>query len=141
LEELSLSSSSSAEEGGEKEKEVSSKKKKNSVTVEDLKRNGYRGGPSVLLVREAAPEEDWAWSNGRNHAKACKESASEREVNREAANEATAFAVKKQMEHSKNLSELKRKEWKDKRKGGIGYGKDHKNTVKRTKVVDEREKE
>ena len=50
LEELSLSSSSSAEEGGEKEKEVSSKEK-NSVTLAALKRNGYRAGPSVLLVR------------------------------------------------------------------------------------------
>ena len=145
LEEFSLSSSSSssAEEDGEgakaKEKEITSqqKRKKSGVTVEDLKRNGYRSGPSVLLVREAAEEnQSWNWSDGREHAKARKETASERESNREAANQATVFAVKKGIEHSNNLKALQRKEWKEKRKGGIGYSKGQKS--KKTKVEEQR---
>ena len=31
------------------------------VTAADLKRHGYKGGPSVLLVPQAKPQENWAW--------------------------------------------------------------------------------
>ena len=93
------------------------------VTVEDLKKNGYRAGSSVLLVPDAGGNESWNWSDGREHARASKEGTSRdaRESNRAAASEATALAVKRGIEYTNSLRKLKKKEWKEKRRGDLLY--------------------
>lgn len=82
------------------------------ITMETLKRLGYRAGPSVLLVPDETNEDqNWQWGNGKQHAKASKESALERENTRGAANELTTEAIKRGLEHAESLKKLKKKEW------------------------------
>ncbi len=156
-EDESASSSRSAEgeggAGGEEEVEArkragadkakdGEKKKKKGLTAEDLKRFGYGGGPSVLLVPENDGEENWAWSNGREHGKALRaaapgERAEVRDGNRGAANERTEAAVKQSLEQSERLKKIKKDERASQRRAkraGFGY-----NESRKKGKVDERQ--
>jgi len=110
LEDLSGSSSEEEEKGGP-ETPPPAEKKKEKVSVAALKRHGFKGGPSVMLLEEEKKPANWTWGNGNEHARASKESVADRESTRGNANEATEDAVKRGLEQAEKKKKLRKKEW------------------------------
>ncbi|KAG1657368.1 hypothetical protein FOA52_015922 [Chlamydomonas sp. UWO 241] len=111
-------SGSGAENGGGEDAEAAAAKKpKKELKLEDLQRQGYKSGPSVLLMKP--PEEDgqdnWNWSNGREakEKEPEHESRAEREKTREIAStgaEMTGALAQKAKQQGALLNQARRAE-------------------------------
>uniref|UniRef100_A0A7S0RPI0 Uncharacterized protein n=1 Tax=Chlamydomonas leiostraca TaxID=1034604 RepID=A0A7S0RPI0_9CHLO len=123
LDDLSGSGSDSESEEQEQE-EQQTKKPKKEITVEDLQRVGFKGGPSVLHMK--APQDqgpqNWNWSDGRQlKNKEEEETLEERRQTQERATvgvEQTAMFAQAALTHAERMREEKRleKELKEKEK-------------------------
>mmetsp|Transcript_6036 Transcript_6036/g.15372 ORF Transcript_6036/g.15372 Transcript_6036/m.15372 type:complete len:185 (-) Transcript_6036:423-977(-) len=92
---------------------ATAKGEKGKVSFEDLKRCGYLK-PSIMLVPEdQSSPNGWQWSDGRSHSRGGMDSTGSREANRGAANELTELAVKRSMETTAKLKELRKQERKE----------------------------
>jgi hypothetical protein len=92
-------------------------KKPKSVTLEDLQRAGFKGGPSVLLMRPPEEQQDmsFSWSDGRaaKEKEPEKESWQERQQTHYAATqgaEETSTLALKAVQHAERLREERRLE-------------------------------
>ncbi|KAF6258244.1 hypothetical protein COO60DRAFT_1519717 [Scenedesmus sp. NREL 46B-D3] len=63
----SESESSGEEEQQKAAEQAPAKKQKTDITIEDLQKQGYTGGPSVLYMKppEEVAQANWAWSDGK----------------------------------------------------------------------------
>lgn len=54
---------SSEEQEDEAKEPAPAKKQKTEITVEDLQKQGYKGGPSVLYMKppEESGQQNWTW--------------------------------------------------------------------------------
>ncbi|GMY16711.1 UPF0690 protein C1orf52 homolog [Fagus crenata] len=133
-------SDSGAEDGVDKKKakektsKVKSGKRKTGVLdFEELKRHGYKGGPSVLSVPppKEVDKQDWSWSDGKESrgAKETEESYEERQKTRAALANGEQLASVETRKDKKNLSFSQ----KEKRKRELGQASRGKNYVEEEK--------
>merc|ERR1712072_1116008 len=101
--------SSSDESEAEEETKV---KEAKGLSVEALKRNGYRAGPSVMLQESDQGKNDWTWGKGSDHAGAASRGVnkSERDSDHAKANEYTVVAAKRGLQRAAKLKKLRKKE-------------------------------
>ncbi|WIA20072.1 hypothetical protein OEZ85_005933 [Tetradesmus obliquus] len=150
------SESSEEEEQQKAAEQAPAKKQKTDITLEDLQKQGYSSGPSVLYMKppEETGQANWAWSDGKalKPKEDAEESYEERQRTHEAATtaaeEAARLAMKAQ-QHAARLRDEARQEreemnrkskaesfaLKEKRKRDAGMQSRGKSTVEEEKRI------